>query len=685
MARLVVSFLGGLEVRLDGERQSLGSRRTDALFAYLVQTGTVHSREHLAELLWDQGNPTRSAGNLRVLLTNLRHKVGDFVEITRTSVAFRATDEATAEVDSVTFAEQAEAALGQARAGGDNDVLALLRKATSLCKGDFLERLDLPGGPAFDHWLRDERTRIHDLRADALAHLVEAELAVGEFTAAAQHAGLLIRVEPLREESHQLMIRARRASGDDVGALRHFEAFDAMHRKEFGKPAGRATRSLVADLAHHDGVVPLSGAMPRQASGPAALPPREPRRRQPWSRCAARRPELGMIISRYAEAAAGRGNVVTVRGSAGTGKTVLLRQAVNLLVDKDPALVVLGGACDDVARSGEGDLLLEKLLAQRHGDISGGWLDGPMSASVAERVRALKGMDVAPPSHTGSPLAQVSRSVRDLASQHPVLLVLDDFQWAAPATRNLVAELVRGIKAMPLFVLVSARPPGGSPADTAVGSSSWLLDRIGETSGRMLVDLDANEGGGSGLAFVRSLLASEQHRLPDALVQEVMRLGAGHPLITAELVRDLVRRGQVGPDRTGKLVLVGHGTWPELPDRVVLLLEGQLAELPEQLAPLVEAAAAHGPQFDALVVAEACQRPTGEVIKAFGRQLGPRGFGLVEALERGPRSGGPTHRFRHPVMREHLLSRLDPLERQHVLTRVATVRASQAGPTVTTS
>lgn len=663
----MTSYLGGCAVLLEGSSVALGSRRTDALFAYLAHTGVAHTREHLAELLWESGNPTRSAGNLRVLLTNLRRQVGDFVDISRTTVTFhRRTDDTW--VDSVEFIALAEKSLaGQGSAdvrGSGEAALTALRKAAALCKGEFLSHLDLNGATSFDHWLRDERARVHDLRARILSRLVELELGTGEFASAAQHAGLLIRVEPWREEAHRLMIRARRATGDDTAALKHFEMFDAQHRTEFGAPASRATRDLVGDLLHHDGPV-------RTSAAPAVAGPREQRQRQPWSRFSARRPELGTIISRYAEAAAGRGNVVVVRGASGTGKTALVRRAVNILVDKDPALVVLGGSGEDVARSGEGDLLVDNLLAQRDGETAGGWLDGPMSAAVAERVRALATFAKPAVDRSGSPLARLVHSVRDLARHQPVLLVIDDFQWTAPTTRNLVAELARGIHTVPLCLLIASQPGRVAGPDQGVGSASWLLDRVGETARRALVDLDEVEGGDRGRRFVADLMDTERHGLPDRLVDEVERLGAGHPLATVELLRDLVRRGQVAPDRTGKLILVGQIGWPTLPDRLVRLLEGQVADLPDELASLLEAAAVQGLEFDFGVVAATCGRPAAEVARAFGRHLGVRGLGVVEPVPAEGDGGGSTHRFRHPVLREHLLSRMDPHERDMLETLVA--------------
>jgi energy-coupling factor transporter ATP-binding protein EcfA2 len=493
-----------------------------------------------------------------------------------------------------------------------------------------------------------------------LARLVEAELAVGEFDAAAGHAGLLIRVEPWQDLSHQLMIRARRANGDEVGALKHFEVFDAQHRTEFGTPASTATRDLVTDLLHHD------EALPAPARTQVRTRRAERRPRLPWSRFAGRRPELGTIISRYAEAAAGRGNVVVVRGSSGSGKSALVRRAVNILVERDPALVVLGGAGEDPAQAGSGDLLVARLLAQRNGDTSGGWLDGPMVGALAERVRALGDVhQVSRPQ--GSDLTLLVHSLRELAARRPVLLVIDDFQWTTPPARNLVAELVRGIHSTSLFLLLAAQPARGTPGDRGVGSPAWLLDRVGESVGLTAVDLDEVQGGAEARSFVEAIVNSEQHALPGHLLDELVRLGAGHPLTTVELLRDLVRRGQVAPDRTGRLRVVGKVSWPTLPDRLVRLLEGQVADLPEHLCELVDVAAAHGPSFHLSDIARADGRSLSAVARDLGRQLGPRGYSLVEPVEG---DGRVTHRFRQPVLREHLLARMDPHERRVLEARV---------------
>ena len=54
----------------------LTSRRTEALFVYLLRTGQPQAREVLANLFWDDLPQTQAAGNLRVLIANLHKAVG---------------------------------------------------------------------------------------------------------------------------------------------------------------------------------------------------------------------------------------------------------------------------------------------------------------------------------------------------------------------------------------------------------------------------------------------------------------------------------------------------------------------------------------------------------------------------------------------------------------------------------
>lgn len=668
MTQLSVALLGRFEARETGDPIRLPSRRTEALFAYLVHTGRTHTREHLAELLWSDDNPTKAAGNLRVLLSNLRNSVGNYVEITRTTAAFRPPDADLVQVDVRTFDAHRSRPMRLAPDELGPPELEALQAALEVCRGEFLESLDLPGSTRFDDWLRHERTTLNDQRAAVLSHLVEAELGAGSTESAMRHALELLELEPLRESAHQLVIRAHIQRGDTAGAVRQFEHLETMQREEFGSVPGRATRSLV------------SAALGMRASAtkdsPAKPVRREPAPRAPWSRFVGRQSELATILGLYAEATQEHGGVVFVRGAAGTGKTVLLRQAARILLERDPDMVVVGGTCSDVTRSGAPGLLLPNLLAQLAGEASGSWLEGRVPAKVAERLDELPALQELRTERGLPDVAEFTVAVRRLARHRTVLLLLDDLHWAAPEIVNLVTELSRDIRQRRLM-LVAAVQPEMTAQDTSHGGVSWLMSRVRRLTGAPVLDLDHDDPVRA-RAFVDALVASERNALPKSFSADLTRHGEGHPLITVELLRQLVRQGQLVADRSGRFTVSGAMTWDPVPERVALLVEEWLAVVPDELWPLLELAAAQGVQFNAAVVAAVSRRDVHEVVSCFSRVLG-RDLGLVRPSLIGEAPAPSTHQFRHAVVRQHVLARLDPVERDHLVDVIATVAGQVYG------
>ncbi len=85
---LKIATFGGLYIREDDELVAgFASRKVEALLVYLACTGRPHSRELLADLLWDDRSQQQAMANLRVVLSSLRKQVGDYVAITRETAA----------------------------------------------------------------------------------------------------------------------------------------------------------------------------------------------------------------------------------------------------------------------------------------------------------------------------------------------------------------------------------------------------------------------------------------------------------------------------------------------------------------------------------------------------------------------------------------------------------------------
>lgn len=666
MSQVSIELLGGLTVSRDGQQVDLGSRRTAALFAYLVRGREVHQRDDLATLLWDENHASTAPGNLRVLLTNLRRTVGDLVQITRTTVGFRPRDCLEVNLDVETFlAHVPPEANGTSGRAPDPGEIAGLEAALAAYRGEFLDGFELPDSVRFEHWQRRERDQLHAQRASVQRRLVDAHLAAGSPQAAVGHARALVELDPLDELAHRSLIQAHAVAGDAEAAVRQYRALSVIQRDELGTTPSPATRALVADLPGFD-PRPVNG---RVAGARRVVPPRprpsegERRPQAPWSRFVGRKAQLATMLSGYAEVVQGRGSVLLVEGEPGCGKTALVRQFVRLLLDRDPDVVALAGSCATPESLSDPPALVSHLLDQLDGGAGGPWLDGPVPRRVAARLRAA----ATPTDADGqAPPGRLAARIREELRHRPVVLVVDDLQWASPGVVELVAGLANDVRRHRLLLIGTVRPHLPRAVSARQSDAAVLLPRLRRLASATVLGLD-HDSPEAAAEFVDALLDDRHGSLPVTFRQELLRRSEGHPLIAVELLRDLSRVGLLEGDRGSDLRLTGEVTWDWVPERVGSLLDETLLLVPEEAWLPLEVAAAHGHAFDAHVVAEVSGRPAGEVLHAFSRTLGSN-LGLVQPA--GQRHTSVTHRFRHRLMREHVLAQVDPALRAHLGRRV---------------
>ncbi len=85
---LKIYTLGKLAITQDGSPiTGFNSRKSEVLVVYLACTRRSYLRETLAELLWEERTQAQSMANLRLVLSDLRQRVGSIMAITRQSVA----------------------------------------------------------------------------------------------------------------------------------------------------------------------------------------------------------------------------------------------------------------------------------------------------------------------------------------------------------------------------------------------------------------------------------------------------------------------------------------------------------------------------------------------------------------------------------------------------------------------
>jgi DNA-binding SARP family transcriptional activator len=242
---LEIHTFGGLRILRGGEAVTgLASRKVEALLVYLSVTGRSQPREVLADFLWDDFSQSRAMNNLRVVLSNLRKHLGDYVTISRDAVSVNAENQLwldVAELEAhLKVAQDQEARTGILTA----DSAGRIQKATALYDGEFLQGFSVRGSRGFDDWFSLERERLHRLVLEGLGRLVGWQLEHGKYPAGIESATRWLQLDPLREAAHRQMMLLLAYNGQMGAAVGQYEACGQVLDEELGIPLSEETTAL---------------------------------------------------------------------------------------------------------------------------------------------------------------------------------------------------------------------------------------------------------------------------------------------------------------------------------------------------------------------------------------------------------------------------------------------------------
>ena len=230
-------------VEIDGTRLEhlLPSRQGRVLFAYLV----VHHdqsipRAQIIDALWPTGGPEAADAALSVLLSRLRRPLGP-ERLDGRGVVRLALDDASIDLDTARESiHSAESAIVQQQwERGWASAQATLFTA---------RRGFLPGEDAL--WIDEVRRELEELHVRALEAYGAAGLGLGgtELAAARAAGRTLVKLAPLRESGHRLLMRALAAEGNPAEALRAYDELRTLLRDELGVSPSAPTQALYEQL-----------------------------------------------------------------------------------------------------------------------------------------------------------------------------------------------------------------------------------------------------------------------------------------------------------------------------------------------------------------------------------------------------------------------------------------------------
>jgi tetratricopeptide (TPR) repeat protein len=311
-----------------------------------------------------------------------------------------------------------------------------------------------------------------------------------------------------------------------------------------------------------------------------------------------------------------------------------------------------------------GPSLFERINA--HGYEQPDWL--VQLREVAERPRDGTVAAMIPQSDL---FEQYTRLLQTFAQGSPVLLLIDDLQWADLGSISLLFHLGRHLAGWPIMIVGAYRPE-----ELALGRDGGrhplepVVNELQRQFGGNPVGLDEAES----RAFVDALVDSEPNDLGPSFRYMVYRQTQGNPLFTIELLRGMQERGDLRPNDSGQWVEGPDLDWESLPARVEAVIAERIARLTPQEQAVLYTASVEGEVFTAEVIARIHDWTLQEVLAALGGEL-DRKHKLVRAHSIARRDGQTlsSFRFRHILFQKYIYNRLTEVEQVHLHERVGTI------------
>lgn len=614
-----IAVLGPVRMDAGGREIDLGTPRQRTIVAALaLSRGRAVALDALVDRVWAGAAPPTAVNTLQRYVASLRRAIepdrpareapsvlvtegGGYAlripvgarDVARFEEALAVARDALAVVP-----DQLRPRVAAAQVGEVERALVALDGALALWRGDpYAELGEDPDACA-------ERSRLEDLRTSARELRLMGLLSLGRHTEVVGELESMTALHPLHERWWALYAVALVRSGRQAEALEALGSLRSVLADELGVDPSPPLRDLHTAILRQDPTLDWTEAGSvttpvRMAAPVVPMPAAPPAPRWPL---AGRRAELTELTGLLVPAQPGAGGAALVTGEAGAGKTRLAQEVMGLAHQAGTTVVV--AACS----------------AEVPPDL---W---PLRTALLSLARQLPGLVVDTEQIDHQPTEfrtreQVVESFLAAGATAPVLLVVEDVQWADPQTLLVLEQLLARRTQAPVTLLLTRRTGAGDEV-----RMTQLAETVARTDG-MRVDLAPLT-----LADTEELVAVLNGSVSD--VGSVWRRSGGNAFFVTELAR------------TGGTIGGGLGD----------VVRARVASLPAETARALSAASTIDLSFDVRLLSLMLGRPEDET-----RDLLSPAIAAGLLLDDGDAYPGPS--FAHAVVREVLESDLTATDR----------------------
>ncbi len=452
MSLLRLAVLGPPEVFHNGRRLTFSLRKAQALLLYLAVEGSMHPRSKLAAFLWPDSESSDARRTLRNAIVLLRSLLSDsesapaeHTHLLSQGDLIGLNPQAPLELDLAVVQQ----AYTEARRLSTLPTLeqltalvALVEQALALVRGPFLDGFWLREETAFDEW-HEQQQQQWQVRLQLLCERLSAWLeSAGELEQARATLTRWLALDPLAEEAYQRLMRVHLARGDASAALQVYATCRARLVEELQVKPSPDTMALAERIralaATRRGNVPARPVMASVESRPPVelvVP------------LIGRATAFSQLVASFQQVRGGQAQGGLVVGEAGIGKTRLAHEFA-AWAQAQGAEVLSGHAFEAGGRLPYQPLIEALRTRLEAENAPEDLLEDLWLAELARLLPELRGRypDLPVPTQDeltarGQLFEAVARLVEALAQRAPLVLLVDDLQWADRASLDLLRYL----------------------------------------------------------------------------------------------------------------------------------------------------------------------------------------------------------------------------------------------------
>ncbi|MDX3190930.1 BTAD domain-containing putative transcriptional regulator [Streptomyces sp. MN03-5084-2B] len=624
-----LQLLGPLKAWQGETELDLGSaHRRTVLAALAMHPNRTVSREELIDAVWGDAPPQSAQGSIYTYVSGLRRALepgrakGEGPQLLASigsGYSLRLDADA---IDVHRFETLREQAQRRHAAGDLRGAREAFDDALALWHGVPLSGLPGPFAAA-------QRARLTEVRLTTVERRAEVVLESGGHTELVAELTALTREHPFRETVRGLLMRALVRAGRRTEALAVYADVRNRLVESSGTEPGPALRRLHDELLEKPAAAPEP--KPPRHRRPARLPATALPERAEFF--VGREAELDRLREAVAVLGAGAGRSVWLEGEPGSGRTALLAEVLTMAEDLNPAFA----AADALDQRFSLRPLLDALGVSRRATDE-------RRAALAERLAEPSGED---------PVDGMLGLVRELCAEAPLVLVVDDLQWADDTTLRVWRYLSRETRRLPLLLVGACRPvPRPAALDDLLDNDDialLTLPPLAEDATRELATELAGAPPGPGL-------------------QLLVSYAAGNPRYVREIVETLLSQSMIVLD--GVHAHLDGNSCQTIPSPLGTRITQYLSFLSSGTRDTLRWAALLGREFSPGDIAVATERPPTALVGAVDEAI-TSGV-LVES--------GDRLAFRHPLVRRVLYEKTPAAMRVALHRQLAEAFAAAGAP-----